>query len=362
MRTLHTCRSIHTHKHERTRTHIHEHTHTCPVAYIHRKSPVSRGQLHLMATASQPPANSEQSSTPAWKAMSAEHDIQGRETFSYQYQVRLEILQEKNLRYKWFCLFTKKHMDQGLRKSEKVPSSRHRYWGLISQDIREREREKKSQWSYQPAYSKTKAQGGRTADGSVTDWRVDCRSICSTLRRGAHINNQEKATEETTANGQGIPGEILPNKWGSSTKYWIEEPLAHQEWLNDPQMILVRHWKILQHSNPMRRTHDAVALFALHSRPFANRGDGSPLIEEILFLGLPASRVAAMKNFAWCTVENVVDFSWSCLRPFPWKLKNENLRKKLPNFRSNFRQSLAKFSQELRCGGLRWQPFRELEL
>ena len=37
---------------------------------------------------------------------------------------------------------------------------------------------------------------------------------------------------------------------------------------------------------------------------------------------------------------------------FPWKLKDENVRKISPKFRRNFRRSLAKNSQELRSGGL----------
>ena len=40
---------------------------------------------------------------------------------------------------------------------------------------------------------------------------------------------------------------------------------------------------------------------------------------------------------------------------FPWKLKDENLRKISPKFRRIFRRSLRKISQELRSGGLRAQ-------
>ena len=40
---------------------------------------------------------------------------------------------------------------------------------------------------------------------------------------------------------------------------------------------------------------------------------------------------------------------------FPWKLKDENLRKISPKFRRICRRSLAKISQELRSGGLRAQ-------
>ena len=36
---------------------------------------------------------------------------------------------------------------------------------------------------------------------------------------------------------------------------------------------------------------------------------------------------------------------------FPWKLKDENLRKISPKFRRIFRRSLRKISQELRSGG-----------
>ena len=43
------------------------------------------------------------------------------------------------------------------------------------------------------------------------------------------------------------------------------------------------------------------------------------------------------------------------LRHFPWKLKDENLRKISPKFRRIFRRSLRKISQELRSGGLRPQ-------
>ena len=42
---------------------------------------------------------------------------------------------------------------------------------------------------------------------------------------------------------------------------------------------------------------------------------------------------------------------------FPWKLKDENLRKISPKFRRIFRRSLRKISQELRSGGLRTQIF-----
>ena len=38
---------------------------------------------------------------------------------------------------------------------------------------------------------------------------------------------------------------------------------------------------------------------------------------------------------------------------FPWKLKDEKLRKISPKFRRIFRRALAKISQELRSGGLR---------
>ena len=47
-------------------------------------------------------------------------------------------------------------------------------------------------------------------------------------------------------------------------------------------------------------------------------------------------------------------FSLNC----PQKLKAKNQRKKLPKFRRNFRQSLAKIPQDLRSGGLRAQHFR----
>ena len=40
---------------------------------------------------------------------------------------------------------------------------------------------------------------------------------------------------------------------------------------------------------------------------------------------------------------------------FPWKLKDENLRKISPKFRRIFRRSLRKIPQELRSGGLRAQ-------
>ena len=42
---------------------------------------------------------------------------------------------------------------------------------------------------------------------------------------------------------------------------------------------------------------------------------------------------------------------------FPWKLKDENLRKISPKFHRIFRRSLRKISQELRSGGLRAQIF-----
>ena len=44
---------------------------------------------------------------------------------------------------------------------------------------------------------------------------------------------------------------------------------------------------------------------------------------------------------------------------FPWKLKDENLRKISPTFRRIFRRSLRKISQELRSGGVRAQEFRK---
>ena len=45
---------------------------------------------------------------------------------------------------------------------------------------------------------------------------------------------------------------------------------------------------------------------------------------------------------------------------FPWKLKDENLRKISPKFCRIFRRSLRKISQELRSGGLRAQLFLPL--
>ena len=44
-----------------------------------------------------------------------------------------------------------------------------------------------------------------------------------------------------------------------------------------------------------------------------------------------------------------------CCGHFPWKLKDENLRKISPKFCRIFHRSLAKTSQELRSGGLRAQ-------
>ena len=41
---------------------------------------------------------------------------------------------------------------------------------------------------------------------------------------------------------------------------------------------------------------------------------------------------------------------------FPWKLKDENLRKISPKFRRIFRRSLRRISQELRSGGSRVSP------
>ena len=43
---------------------------------------------------------------------------------------------------------------------------------------------------------------------------------------------------------------------------------------------------------------------------------------------------------------------------FPWKMKDENLRKNSPKFRHIFRRSLINISQELRSGRLRAQHFR----
>ena len=59
-----------------------------------------------------------------------------------------------------------------------------------------------------------------------------------------------------------------------------------------------------------------------------------------------------MKNFIWCTVENVEDFR-EFFAAISLEIEGRISAKFSPNARRMFRPSLAKFSPELRSGGLR---------
>ena len=80
----------------------------------------------------------------------------------------------------------------------------------------------------------------------------------------------------------------------------------------------------------------------------------NPHLKAQIILSLGPTRVAAMTNIIWCTVEKGRGFCFVnyFAAIFPGNLKDENLRNILPKFRGMFRRSLAKISQEPRSGGL----------